>query len=111
MTAQLFAQLSEELTASRPDVEPTRMVGSAGLNTHAKTFAMLVRRRLVVKLPSERVQELLAAGTGGRFDPGHGRLMREWISRAASTDPTTCRMLMAETLRFVGAALASGGGG
>jgi TfoX/Sxy family transcriptional regulator of competence genes len=111
MTAELFAQLSEELTGSRPDVEPSRMFGSAGLKTHGKTFAMLVKGRLVIKLPRARVQELLAAGAGDRFDPGHGRLMREWISLAEATDPTTCRMLMAEALRFVAAALAAGGRG
>jgi TfoX/Sxy family transcriptional regulator of competence genes len=108
MNAELFARLSEELTAGQPDVEPARMFGSASLKTHGKTFATLVRGRLVVKLPRDRVQELLAAGAGDRFDPGHGRLMREWVSLAEATDPTTCRMLMAEALRFVAAALASG---
>jgi TfoX N-terminal domain len=111
MTAELFAELSEELTGGRSDVEPTRMFGSAGLKTRGKTFAMLVSGRLVVKLPRDRVQELHAAGAGDRFDPGHGRLMREWISLAEATDPTTCRMLMAEARTFVAAALASGGRG
>ena len=64
--------------------------------------------RLVVKLSQDRVDELLAAGAGDRFDPGHGRLMREWISLAEATDPTTCRMLMAEALAFVAAVVASG---
>ena len=111
MTAELFAQLSEELTDGLSDVEPTRMFGSAGLKTHGKTFAMLVRGRLVVKLPRDRVEELLGAGAGDRFDPGHGRPMREWVSLADATDPTTCRMLMAEALAFVAAAVASGGRG
>jgi hypothetical protein len=111
MTAELFAQLSEELTGGRSDVEPTRMFGSTGLKTHGKTFAMLVNGRLVVKLPRERVEELLAAGAGDRFDPGHGRLMREWVSLAEAIDPTTCRRLLAEALVFVAAAVASGGRG
>ena len=62
-----------------------------------------------MKLPRDRVEELLAAGAGDRFDPGHGRLMREWISLAEATDPTTCRSLAAEALAFVAAAVASGG--
>ncbi len=111
MTAELFARLAEELTGSRPDVEPTRMFGSAGLKTYGKTFAMLVKGRLVVKLPGDRVRELLAAGAGDRFDPGHGRLMREWISLTETTDPTICRTLMAEALAFVATALTSGGRG
>ncbi len=44
-----------------------------------KIFAMLVRGALVVKLPKERVDALVEEGKGERFDPGHGRLMREWL--------------------------------
>lgn len=35
--------------------------------------------RFVVKLPKARVDELVAAATGVHFDPGHGRLMKEWL--------------------------------
>lgn len=87
MTPALFDQMVEALTGGRPDVEPTSMFGSTGLKVHGKTFAMLVKGRLVVKLPRHRVEELLAAGAGDRFDPGHGRPMREWASRAPATDP------------------------
>jgi hypothetical protein len=38
---------------------------------------MLLRGALVGKLPVSRVDELLAAGLGERFDPGHGRLMKD----------------------------------
>ncbi len=40
---------------------------------------MLVRGSLVVKLPKSRVDALVIARQGYRFDPGHGRLMKEWI--------------------------------
>jgi hypothetical protein len=33
----------------------------------------------VTKLPKERVDEMVSSGKGERFDPGHGRLMKEWI--------------------------------
>lgn len=56
------------------------MFGSGGLKVGGKVFALLVRERLVLKLPAARVDALVAAGEGDRFDPGHGRLMREWIS-------------------------------
>jgi len=102
MTAELFAQLSEELTGGRHAVEPARVFGSTGLKTHGKTFAMLVKDRLVVKLPRHRVEELLAAGVAERFDPGHGRLMREWIGLTEATDPAICQSLMAEALAFRG---------
>jgi len=32
-----------------------------------------------VKLPRARVDTLVAAKQGERFDPGHGRLMKEWV--------------------------------
>jgi hypothetical protein len=32
-----------------------------------------------VKLPKERVDEAVTSGTGKRFQPGHGRCMREWL--------------------------------
>ena len=50
------------------------------LSVNGKIFAMLVRGKLVVKLPKERVGELVAARAGTYFDPGHGRLMKQWIS-------------------------------
>jgi hypothetical protein len=48
-------------------------------SVNGKIFAMLVRGALVVKLPKERVDALVEAGEGERFDPGQGRLMREWL--------------------------------
>jgi TfoX/Sxy family transcriptional regulator of competence genes len=68
--------------ARRRGVTTGRMFGSLGLKRDGKTFAMLVKGRLVVKLPRERVEELVAARAGQPFDPGHGRLMREWLEVA-----------------------------
>lgn len=64
------------------------MFGSEGLKVADKVFAMLVKGRLVVKLPAARVDELIADGVGDRFDPGHGRLMKEWLAvgRQANVD-------------------------
>jgi len=50
------------------------------LSVNGKIFAMLVRGNLVVKLPKQRVDELVAARAGAYFDPGHGRLMKQWIA-------------------------------
>ncbi|MBI3587489.1 MAG: TfoX/Sxy family protein [Ignavibacteriales bacterium] len=61
-------------------VIPTKMFGSVGLKFNGKVFAMVVKEKLVVKLPKERVDALIAAGNGEYFDPGHGRLMKEWIA-------------------------------
>lgn len=58
---------------------PQRAFGSTSLKTNGKIFAMLVKERLVVKLDRHRVDELVEAGKGQRFDPGHGRLQKEWL--------------------------------
>jgi len=54
---------------------------------NGKIFAMLTRGMFVVKLPKERVDDLVEAGKGKRFDPGHGRLMKEWIAVEAGDLP------------------------
>lgn len=55
------------------------MMASPGLKVGGKIFAMFTRDRFVVKLPRTRVDELIAQSAGTRFDPGHGRLMKEWV--------------------------------
>jgi len=55
--------------------------GASGLQIGGKIFAMVSNGRLVVKLPRPRVDALVAAGVGERFDPRHdGRLMKEWVT-------------------------------
>lgn len=68
--------------ATAEGVSRGRMFGAEGLKFGGKVFAMEVRERLVVKLPAPRVDELVAAGAE-RFDPGHGRPMREWAAIGA----------------------------
>jgi hypothetical protein len=53
--------------------------GSNALKVNGKIFAMLVRGRLVVKLSKDRAGDLVKSGDGAHFDPGHGRLMKQWI--------------------------------
>lgn len=61
------------------EVRRGRMFSSNSvLNVKGKIFAMQVRGKLVVKLPKHRVDELVANGSGQYFDPGHGRLMKQW---------------------------------
>jgi hypothetical protein len=72
----------------------------AVLNANGKIFAMFVKGDLVVKLPKDRVGALVAAGVGRPFDPGHGRLMKEWISIADRAAPWVA--LAREARAYVG---------
>jgi hypothetical protein len=65
---------------------PGRGFGSLALRCHNEIFAMLVRGRLVVKLPKVRVDALVSAGEGGRFDANKGVPMKEWFSLDPSSE-------------------------
>jgi len=54
--------------------------GRGAVRFQNKIFVMLVRGRLVLKLPADRVDDLIAAGHGVRFDANKGTPMREWLS-------------------------------
>jgi TfoX/Sxy family transcriptional regulator of competence genes len=75
-----------DLTHGTPGSGPQKAFGSTSLKTNGKIFAMLVKGRLVVKLDRRRVDALVAAGHGERFDPGHGRLMKEWLAVDSESD-------------------------
>lgn len=75
--------------------------GSHALRFHNKIFAMLVRGQLVVKLPKARVDTLVAAREGIRFDANKGTPMKEWLA----LDPASTLAwapLAHEALDFVG---------
>jgi hypothetical protein len=67
---------------------PQRAFGATSLKTNGKIFAMLVKGRLVVKLDRERVDALVGSGAGTNFDPGHGRLQKEWLDIDSDSDET-----------------------
>jgi hypothetical protein len=102
-----FATIVEELL-SNPGVTPPldgtqskKGFGSSGLKIHNKIFAMLVRGKLVVKLPKPRVDALIASGDGERFDPRHdGRLMKEWVT-VEPTSEEGWLSLAREAMEFV----------
>lgn len=74
-----FAPIVEAFARDR-EVSRGKMFGSVGLKVSGKVFAMVVKGRFVAKLPKARVDELVGAGSGEHFDPGHGKLMKEWVS-------------------------------
>jgi hypothetical protein len=74
--------------------------GSGSLRIHGKIFAMFVRGQLVVKLPRTRVDALVAAGEGTRFDANKGTPMKEWLSLAPAS-PLDWTGLSGEAFTFV----------
>jgi len=76
--------------------------GSLALQIGGKIFAMRSSKgEFVVKLPRQRVDALIAAGEGKRFDPGHGRLMKEWVVVGRAAEETWLP-LAREAMAFVG---------
>jgi hypothetical protein len=102
----LFAAIVETLVGE-PGVTPpsdadtgSRKFGSNGLKVDNKIFAMLVRGDLVVKLPRERVEALIAANQGEPFDRNQGRPMKEWVT-VSSTSDVDWLALAREAMGFV----------
>jgi hypothetical protein len=81
-----------------------RGFGESALKVGGRIFAMLSSKGgFVVKLPAARVEALVTSGDGRRFDPGHGRLMKEWLEvEPASTQ--SWLGLAREAMAFVGGA-------
>ena len=60
--------------------ESRRGFGSGALKVNGKIFAMMTpAAAFVVKIPKARVDELVNQGVGERFEPGPGRIMKEWL--------------------------------
>ena len=95
----LFEAIALRFTG-RPGITHARMFDATVLKFRGKIFSMLVKGNLVVKLPRERAAALAASGTAQPFDPGHGRVMRQWAV-IRPTDLEEWRDLVREAQAFV----------
>jgi hypothetical protein len=88
----------------REGVTRSTMMGLPCLRVDGAYFASCDHRTgdLLVKLPEERVDELIAAGRAQPFAPA-GRRFRQWASVAPGRS-RTWKPLLAEALAFVGGA-------
>lgn len=112
--SERYEELIIEL-AGEPGVTPphgTRGFGRSAVRFNGKIFVMLVRGRLVLKLPEDRVSALVEGGQGDRFDANKGTPMREWLSLHPDSDEDWSQ-LAREALAFADGRLTqvpSGGG-
>ncbi len=76
-----FAPIVEAFVKDRFVTRESRKgFGSGALKVNAKIFAMMSSKgKFVVKLSKKRVDELVSSRMGERFDPGHGRVIKEWF--------------------------------
>jgi hypothetical protein len=108
---QRFETLVAQFAAVEGVTPPgeTAGFGSGALRVNGKIFVMFVRGRLVLKLPKVRVDELVDAGEGVRFDANKGTPMKEWLS----LDPASTLdwpALSEEAFAFVSRRRRPGGG-
>lgn len=104
LARQRFEEIAEE-QVEHEGVTVGMMFGGECLKLGAKVFGVLAHDRLVVKIPADRVNALVAAGEGERFDPGHGRPMREWLDTpmlSRDDDEDRWWALVDEARAFVG---------
>ena len=96
----LFTRVSATVLGRR-DVATGTMMGFPCLRVAGAFFASCDHRTgdLIVKLPRERVEQLIAAGTGKPFAPA-GRTFREWVL-IDDRDPDRWTELIDEALAFV----------
>jgi hypothetical protein len=78
-----------------------RRFGSSALRVNGRIFAMVSHGRLVLKLPSRRVAEIVASGAGDSYDAGKRKPMKEWVSLEAAMQDGWLD-LASEALEFVG---------
>ena len=94
-----FAPVVEAFSRDRRVTYGGQGFGRRGLRLDGKIFAMLSSKgQFVVKLPRDRVTELIELGQGQYFDTGRDRIMKEWL--AVTGDPSSWLGLAKEAHRF-----------
>ena len=102
-TDQIFDSIVKAF-GNDPKVSQSKMFGALGLKISGKVFAFLMKGKLVLKLPKEKVDELVAAKEGKHFGhmfaPNNWRPMKEWVE-IASDDESVWLKLASEAKDFV----------
>ena len=99
--ATLVARFAGEAGVTHDDGS-SRSFGAGALKTGGKIFAMLANGSLVLKLPKRRVDALVDADKGVRFDANKGAPMKEWVVLDGSQSDAEWLELAREAKAFVG---------
>jgi hypothetical protein len=99
---RIWEPIAKQQLTERDVTTGTGFGTNPGLRVSGKIFAMLGHGELVVKLPKDRVDDLVDTGVARRFDAGKGRLMKEWASVPANAS-RRWKGLVDEAKVFVGA--------
>jgi hypothetical protein len=99
---ELFWDLGMELMAEDGRVVEGTIMSSRCLRVGKEFLAMPHHKTegLVVKLPAERVTEIIDAGEGESFAPA-GKVFKEWLA-VTELDENRWRNLLREGIAFVG---------
>ncbi len=97
----LFWDLVDELRADDQRIEEGTIMGGRCVRVSGEFLALVDFKNsgLVVKLPRERVDELIAEGTGVAFAPA-GKIFGEWVA-IPRHDRKRWRALLREGVAFV----------
>ena len=100
----IFWGLAAEFQTSDPRVVEGTIMNSRCLRVGDEFLALFNYKGsgLVVKLPKERVSELVENGTGKQFGPGK-KIFKEWLS-VPEPDAECWRALLSEGIAFVASA-------
>jgi hypothetical protein len=101
----LYDELTDDLLYD-PAIGRSTMMGYPCIRLAGRFLASYDEKagQLIVKLPSERVAELVQSGTGAQFAPA-GKVFREWVA-IPTIDPQLWRTLLAEAVTFARTTLA-----
>ena len=101
MAESLFWRVVQHLQAQDDRVVEGTIMGGRCVRVGKEFLAMPHHKGpgMVVKLPRERVQELIDAGAGQSFAPA-GKVFREWVL-VVEEDETQWLSLLQEGVRFV----------
>lgn len=102
LAEELLWDLAAELQGSDDRIIEGTIMSSRCLRVGKEFLAMNHHKKsgLVVKLPAQRVADLIEEGTGESFAPA-GKVFKEWVA-VLEPDESLWRSLLAEGVEFVG---------